>query len=326
MPGQQGGLQAAWYRGDTWLWLLRPLEWLFRLLTALRRGLYTVGALPAFRAQKPVVIVGNVTVGGTGKTPVVIALVESLADRGLRAGVVSRGYGATAPSYPHLVSADSEAAHCGDEPLLIHRRTGAPCVVDPDRPRAVKTLLQQFPVDLVISDDGLQHYALHRDMEIAVVDAGRLLGNGFCLPAGPLREPESRLRRVDHVLYRGSDDPKRGVLYQPRTWVNLETGEQRELSAFALREGVFAIAGIGQPSQFFAILDELEIPYQSRVFADHHAYTRADFAALSGHTVLMTEKDAVKCRTLAGQDAWFLRIDAHLPGEVVDAVAALASS
>ena len=323
MTSQGGGIEAAWYRGDRWLWMLRPLEWVFRLLSRLRRALYRANILGSYRAPLPVVVVGNITVGGTGKTPVVIALVEALQARGINPGVVSRGYGATGKVFPHILGPGSDAVQCGDEPLLIYRRTAAPCVVDPVRKRAAAAMLEHYTVDLLISDDGLQHYALQRDLEIAVVDAARLLGNGYCLPAGPLREPASRLETVDHVLYRGSDDAFNGVRYRPTAWINLDSGEERQVGAFKEAADVHALAGIGQPQQFFALLNELGIAFQPRVFADHHTYTATDFSGLAGQTILMTEKDAVKCGALAGPDAWYLRIDAHLPEAVVEAVAAL---
>lgn len=324
MPGQGGGIEAAWYRGDAWLWLLRPLEVLFRFFSWLRRWLYQAGVLHSYRAALPVVVVGNITVGGTGKTPVVIALVEALRSRGIRAGVVSRGYGATTDVFPHTITAQSNAAECGDEPLLIYSRTQAPCVVDPVRASAVRRLLEQFTVDVLISDDGLQHYALQRDLEIVLVDAARGFGNGFCLPAGPLREPTSRLNDVDYLLYRGGENTGNAVRYRALAWVNLATDEEREVDAFNAADALVAIAGIGQPRQFFDLLVELGLRFQSREFVDHHAYSAADFDQYAGRTILMTEKDAVKCRSLAGPDAWYLRIDALLPADVVDAVAALA--
>lgn len=327
MPALGSSLEAAWYRGSPWLWLLLPLEWLFRSIVAIRRRLYQSGLLSTYRAPKPVVVVGNITVGGTGKTPVIIALVEALQAQGLKPGVVSRGYGASGDRFPYLVTSASIANECGDEPLLIHRRTGVPCAVDPDRGRAVRTLLQAYPVDLVLCDDGLQHYALQRDYEIALLDAQRGTGNGHCLPMGPLREPVSRLDHVDVVLYRGGDAASHSVLYQPVAWVNLMSGEQRPLPAFNDAEGIDAVAGIGQPEQFFSSLEQIGIAFTSRVFPDHHHYVAQDFAAHRGRTILMTEKDAVKCRTLlAGVDAWYLQIDAQLPMAVVNDVAALARS
>lgn len=325
MPGSGQGLAAAWYRGDRWLLMLRPLELLFRGIAFLRREAYGVGLVRAYRAGRPVVIVGNITVGGTGKTPVVIALAEALLARGLRPGVVSRGYGARAgeTTFPHVVDLNSTARQCGDEPLLIQRRTGVPVVVAPKRPAAVRTLLAVAEVDLVLCDDGLQHYPLARDMEIVVIDAERGLGNGFCLPAGPLREPRSRLASVDRVLYRNGEGPD-AVHYRPTAWVNVASGEARPLDAFTAREALVAIAGIGQPEQFFASLAAMGITPRCHAFPDHHAFTAADLAPYAEATILMTEKDAVKCRDIAGPDAWYLRVDAQLPPSLVDAVAALA--
>ena len=326
MPASGGGLEASWYRGDSWLWLLRPLECVFRLLAATRRGLYQRRILSSYRAPVPVVVVGNITVGGTGKTPVVIALVEALQAQGLRPGVVSRGYGATDNDFPHVLGPDSNAGQSGDEPLLIYQRTRAPCVVDPDRGAAVQTLLSQFAADLIICDDGLQHYALRRDFEIAVLDQARGVGNGFCLPAGPLREPVARLHSVDKVLYRGSDNPEDGVSYQSQAWINVQTGEQRPVDAFSRSGTVTALAGIGQPEQFFATLEALGVTFDSQVFADHYRYTAEDFSTLGAQPILMTEKDAVKCRVFTGPDAWYLRIEAQLPQSLVTAVAELARS
>ena len=324
MPDSGSGLEAAWYRGSPWLCLLLPLEGVFRLLAAVRRWLYSSGIVSSYRAPRPVAVVGNITVGGTGKTPVVIALVEALQAQGLTPGVVSRGYGATGNDFPHRLGPASEATQCGDEPLLIYQRTGVACVVDPDRGRAVRTLLAEGDIDLVISDDGLQHYALQRDYEIALLDAQRGTGNGHCLPVGPLREPVSRLSQVNQVLHRGGSSPESAVTYRPVAWINLLTAEQRPLSAFSDGENVLAMAGIGQPEQFFASLESLGIAFQSRIFPDHHAYGAEDFDGLADRTILMTEKDAVKCRHLASANAWYLRIDAQLPASLVNALAALA--
>ncbi|MEP1596005.1 MAG: tetraacyldisaccharide 4'-kinase, partial [Halieaceae bacterium] len=309
-----------------WLWLLRPIEFLFRLLSATRRAAYKHGLLKAWRAPVPVVVVGNITVGGTGKTPVVIALVEHLQQAGLRPGVVSRGYGASSTQFPHTVNSASTAADCGDEPLLIHLRTGCPCVVSPDRPAAVRQLLAEFPVDVVLSDDGLQHYRLYRDVEIAVLDASRGIGNGFCLPAGPLREPVARLAQVHHVLKRGSDDLSDGVRYRAQALVNVVSNEQKALDASEGPAVVSAVAGIGQPAQFFGTLLAAGYVVQENVFADHHAYTADDFSDLQDAFVIMTEKDAVKCRRLVGDNTWYLKIEAELPRAVIEAVTLLAQT
>ena len=324
MSGDLRGLPGAWYRGAWWLWLLRPIEMVFRGGAALRRQLYRSGLFTVARPERPVVVVGNITVGGTGKTPIVIALVEGLQKQGLHPGVVSRGYGASAPESPLIVTSSCEAGLCGDEPLLIVRRTGCPCVISPSRPDAVRTLLAAFDVDIVISDDGLQHYALARDLEIAVVDARVGLGNGFCLPAGPLREPPARLGEVDFVLYRGSKDPVNGVTYESEGLVNLRGGERLPLAPGALGPEVHAVAGIGQPQQFFDSLRAAGFVVEPHSFPDHHRYTAADFAGLTDKPVIMTEKDAVKCAGFVGDSSWYLRISARLPQALVDRVAALA--
>ena len=295
----------------------------FRALAAARRGLYRHNLLAVYRAPVPVVVVGGITVGGTGKTPAVIALVEHLQQRGIAVGVVSRGYGAGASSSPHYLDESSTAGQCGDELLLIRRRTGCPCVAARDRPAAVRALLARTPVDVVISDDGLQHYALGRDLEIAVLDAQRGTGNGFCLPAGPLREPGGRLETVAHVLYRGGRDPARAVHYQTDCLVKLDSGRQCPPAPQTMGRAIHAVAGIGQPEQFFDSLRKLGFKPQAHTFADHHAYTAADFDGLSKRPIIMTEKDAVKCAGLAGADAWYLKISARLPEAVTGAVAAL---
>lgn len=319
-------LSRAWYARAWWLWLLRPVEILFRLLASLRRTLYQSGVLHSYRAAKPVVVVGNITVGGTGKTPVVIALVEALQCRGITVGVVSRGYGATASDVPLVVSDTSSTAQCGDEPLLIHRRTGCPCVVAPSRAAAVRKLITEFNPDIILCDDGLQHYALKRDLEIAVFDAQRRWGNGFCLPAGPLREPVARLRTVDFVLYRGGKKDSSAICYEQDALVNLASAEQRAVSPEKLGPRVHAVAGIGQPEQFFSALEQRGFGVEHHVFPDHHCYEPADFGQLMDRPIIMTEKDAVKCRDMAGPDAWYLKISAQLPDEVIDAVAKLVNS
>ena len=323
MRPELGWWESAWHRDAWWLRLLRPLEIVFRGIAALRRQLYSCGLLARYRPGKPVVIVGNITVGGTGKTPVVIALVKALRQRGIKVGVVSRGYGATAGLYPHTVSAHSSASDCGDEPLLIYQRTRCPCVVAPSRPAAVRALLDSYEVDVVLADDGLQHYALARDMEIAVLDKWVGYGNGFCLPAGPLREPIGRLKSVDFVLYRGSDDPVSGVYYEPDSLVNLATGEQLEFSLGAVGNRVYAVAGIGQPSQFFAMLRQRGFQIEAHAYADHYDYRPADLAALHDRPIIMTEKDAVKCRVFAAENVWYLKISAHLPEVLPKAVETL---
>jgi len=316
-------LMRAWYSGAWWLYLLRPAEVLFRCVVVVRRGLYRRGFLTTYRAPVPVVIVGNITVGGTGKTPVVIALVESLQKQGVRVGVISRGYGAKGLHAPYRVEADSTPERCGDEPLMIHRRTRCPCVVAPSRAAAARALLAEQEVDLLISDDGLQHYALQRDMEIALLDSERGTGNGFCLPAGPLREPARRLQTVDFVLYRNGSDPEQAVHYAIGELVNLANGERRPANPAALTGEIHAVAALGQPAQFFNSLRRLGFTLVEHSFPDHYMYSAADFSEMRDKPIIMTGKDAVKCRGLAGDNAWCLSIDAQLPAVVTSAVAAL---
>jgi len=311
--GRWQWLERAWYRGAWWLPLLYPLEWAYRAVAGLRRAPYRLGLLQAWRAPVPVVVVGNLVVGGSGKTPVVIALAQALADAGLRVGIVARGYGGRAGPTARLVPMAGEAAAYGDEAVLLRERTGCPVAVAVSRPAAVRALLAAHPVDIVLSDDGLQHHALARDFEVIMVDANRGPGNGHCLPAGPLREPARRLRRADCVLYRGGADPATAVRYRSDCLVNLRTGAQRPVSAVGLAPEVHAVAGIARPEDFLATLVAAGFRVRARLFADHHPYVPADLAALRGLPVIMTEKDAVKCRRFAGEDAWFLRISALLP-------------
>ena len=317
-------LVNAWYRGAWWLWLLRPLEMLYRLVSALRRVAYRRGMLPVYRCPRPVVVVGNITAGGTGKTPVVMTLVSALQRAGLRPGVVSRGYGGRAPEYPVVVDQSSDPAECGDEPLLIHTVTGCPVVVDPNRSRAVRTLAAKFDIDLVISDDGLQHYALARDYELVLVDGERGLGNGWCLPAGPLREPAKRLASVDAVIYRGGEQQGASFRYEPDRLTRLVDGEQRALDPSAIGAEVYAVAGIGQPEQFFAMLESTGFRLHRRPFPDHHRFVAADFRTMTGLPIIMTEKDAVKCAHFAGPGAWSVGIRVDIPHAVIDQVRQLA--
>jgi len=305
-------IERYWY-GPAWrLCWLWPLQWLFALLTAARRQLFRWRVLPSFRAPVPVIIIGNLTVGGSGKTPLVIALIEHLKQQQYRPGVVSRGYGSKADHYPYVVSGQSVATQCGDEPLLIYQRTQVPVVVDPNRVRAAQKLLE-LGCDIILSDDGLQHYALARDMEIVVVDAVRQFGNRQLLPAGPLREPVRRLRRANLVVCNGAVIPaisEHGFRLELQQAVSLHSRQQQKpLSAFRGRP-VHAFAGIGHPPRFFDALKAQGLQVIAHPQADHQAYRPAQFAELSG-VILMTEKDAVKCRDFSLDSAWYVPVDAR---------------
>lgn len=309
---------ARIWSGESPLWLLLlPLSWLYGLVSGLIRLSYKLGLKKAWRAPVPVVVVGNLTAGGNGKTPVVIWLVEQLQQQGIRVGVVSRGYGGKAETYPLLLDAQTTTAQAGDEPVLIFQRTGAPVAVSPVRSDAVKALLAAHPVQLIITDDGLQHYRLARDKEIVVVDGVRRFGNGWWLPAGPMRERASRLKSVDAIVTNGGtaqagEIPMR---LQPGLAVNLLTGERRALTEL---HDVVAMAGIGHPPRFFTTLENSGLhPVKTVALADHQALTLADVEALTapGQTLIMTEKDAVKCRAFAKTNWWYLPVDAELSGE-----------
>ena len=294
--------------------LLLPFSLLYGLIATLIRLSYRLGLRRAWRAPVPVVVVGNLTAGGNGKTPVVIWLVEQLQRQGLRIGVVSRGYGGKAAHYPLVLSPETTTQEAGDEPVLIAQRTGAPVAVSPVRSEAVSALLSAAPLDLIITDDGLQHYALARDIEIVVVDGVRRFGNGWWLPAGPMRERAGRLRQVDAVIVNGGEAGKGEIAMglQPGAAVNLKTGASMPASALS---PVVAMAGIGHPPRFFATLRQHAVDVIRTVaFADHQAYSEAALTALTpnNETLLMTEKDAVKCRAFAHDNWWYLPVDAHL--------------
>lgn len=319
-----GRLPALWFarRLMPALLPLLPLSWLFSALAALRRALYRRGVLRRAAAGVPVVVVGNITVGGSGKTPAVLALCAELLARGRRPGIVSRGYGAAA-SPPRRVRPDDDPARVGDEPLLLARRAGCPVVVGRDRAAAAALLRAEYPAcDVIIADDGLQHYRLARDVEIAVFDA-RGAGNGRLLPAGPLREPLARLQAVDAVLWNGAVEartaraaggtPQFTMTLAGTRFVALRDPARSCLPADLAGRPLHAIAGIGDPERFFAQLRSLDLDFVPHPFPDHHPYVAADLAFAAGGVLLMTEKDAVKCAALELGEAWVLPVTAGIP-------------
>ena len=309
---------ARIWSGESPLWvLLLPLSWLYGLVSGAIRLLYRLGIKRAWRAPVPVVVVGNLTAGGNGKTPVVIWLVEQLQRRGIRPGVVSRGYGGKAAQYPLVLSPATTTAEAGDEPVLIYQRTGAPVAVSPVRSDAVKALLAEHDVQIIITDDGLQHYALARDKEIVVIDGVRRFGNGWWLPAGPMRERASRLKTVDAVIVNGGEARAGEIpmLLRPGQAVNMLTGERKDVAQL---EHLVAMAGIGHPPRFFATLEQCGAWLEKRVpLADHQALVAEEVERLAApvQTLIMTEKDAVKCRAFAKENWWYLPVDAELSGE-----------
>ncbi len=306
-------LLDAWYKGHPALVLLRPLECLYRRVVNRKRARFLAGQGNSYKAPVPVVVVGNITIGGTGKTPLILWMIDHCRARGLRVGVVSRGYGAKPPSLPWRVLPQQPAEHAGDEPLLIVNRTGVPLMIDPDRSQAVRTLLAEEPLDLILSDDGLQHYRLNRDLELVLIDAVRGLGNRRCLPAGPLREPVERLHSVDALLYNGAAaDRDDGFAFQlkPSALVNLVTGERRPVDHFPPGQQVHAVAGIGNPQRFFNTLEGLHWRPVPHAFADHAVFSAQALSFTPALPVVMTEKDAVKCASFAAPDWWYLAVEA----------------
>jgi tetraacyldisaccharide 4'-kinase len=300
-----------WYRRGLLAWLLWPLSLVFRLLVALRRLLYWLRVLPSAHPGLPVIVVGNLVAGGSGKTPLVIWIAEALKKKGWTPAIVSRGYGG-AGGAPRAATIASEAADVGDEPIVLARRSGCPVWIGADRIAVVKALREAHrDVDVVLLDDGLQHYRLRRDLEIAVVDA-RGFGNGFMLPAGPLREPASRLRSVDAVVSHGA--PIKGYamrLAGAEFHRMTNAADRRPAGAFAGQK-VHAVAGIGDPNRFFMHLARLGVKARPHPFPDHHRYDARELDFGDGAVVLMTEKDAVKLRHAARDNWWVLPVSAEL--------------
>jgi tetraacyldisaccharide 4'-kinase len=308
LAGLAARIERNWYGsvlGNLWLLPLWPLVW---VVVHLRRRQFLRNPPPANTV--PVVVVGNITVGGTGKTPLITLLAERAQALGLHPAVVSRGYGGKATRYPLLLTADTPVEHSGDEPRLLFNRLNAgaslcPVVVDPERRRAVAELAGQ--ADIIFSDDGLQHYAMARAAEIVVVDHARGFGNGWLLPLGPLREPLSRLKTVDLVVRNGDD-----FQVQPTALVSAVSGEQIALQSFSGRE-VVAVSGIGNPQRFYDSLRSLGMQPREHSFADHHQFQPDDLAFHDQNPdlpLVMTEKDWVKCRHFAQPDWWYLQVSA----------------
>jgi len=310
-------IERNWYRITPLHLILLPLSLLFWLLAAARRALYRSGILRSVKLPVPVIVVGNITVGGSGKTPFTLWLAQQLIEEGWHPGIISRGYRGRATS-PQAVSPFDSPADTGDEPLLMAQRELCPVWIGRDRPAAAHALLAAHPeCDVILSDDGLQHYRLRRDAEIAVVDGNRRFGNGFLLPAGPLRELPSRLEKVDAVVVNstnGDDGGGRGYAMRLHGEVfhNLLNPESTQTAADFNAARLHAIAGIGHPERFFRYLERLGLTITRHPLPDHHRYTPADLALAEADAILMTEKDAVKCAAFANEKCWVLRVDAQV--------------
>jgi tetraacyldisaccharide 4'-kinase len=307
---------SLWYGSHPLSILLLPLSGVFGLLVSLRRFAYETGMLRRHKLPVPVIVIGNITVGGTGKTPLVIWLVESLRGAGYRPGVVSRGYGGDTARMPQLVTADSDPVAVGDEPVLIAQRAACPVAVAPRRVMAARALIADHDCNVIVSDDGLQHYALERDMEIAVIDGERRLGNGHYLPAGPLREQATRLRRVDIMVVNGKALPGecRMQLVGTTTQSLVDAHVKRDLGEWRDAR-VHAVAGIGNPARFFDQLRGQGLKVVEHPFPDHHRFRAADLRFGDDLPVVMTEKDAVKCRAFAAPNHWYVPVSARFDAD-----------
>ena len=324
----------AWQKQSAWLWLLLPLSWLYRLIITLRHWLYQQGWLKSYRAPIPIMVIGNISVGGSGKTPLIIALVEHLQQQGVAVGVISRGYGGDTTQMPALVTSDSTPKQVGDEPCLIVASTQVPMSVCPNRQQAIEQLLQHHPkLQLIIADDGLQHYALQRDIEWIVVDASRGFGNQQLLPTGFLREPVSRLKHSTVIYHtvnphgvdaasvnkklsqipQSTPKPKQMWLQPAAVKQLLPSSRMRQLdenlvkkpvenidhSAPKLGDTVYAVTGIGYPKRFFDTLRQQGYKVIEKPFSDHHVFVAEELLCLDQHPIMVTSKDAVKIRVLA---------------------------
>ncbi len=308
-------LQTIWYSKPNIIsYLLLPFSWIYILINYLRYSAYFLGLFPIKKFDVPVIIVGNITVGGTGKTPVVMAITQLLQEAGYKPGIISRGYHSQNSNYPLLIDAKTDVNTAGDEAYLLALKTQAPVVVDPKRVRGVQYLIEKQQCNCIISDDGLQHYALGRDVEILLVDKSRGFGNGFCLPAGPLREPHSRLKDADFVLYKslGTQLAEQDFYYVAENLIELLTGNSRPAQA-ERDQKVHAVCAIANPEHFFKTLELLGWNIEPHVFPDHYRFTKTDFDFGDDAPVIMTQKDAVKCMDFADKRFWYLSISVALP-------------
>ena len=320
----QGLIEKAWYENKTWIKFMLPLSWLFNIATSIRRRKQKQDA---WKPEQKVIVVGNLSVGGNGKTPFVIWLANLLKSKGLSPGIISRGYKSVSSQFPLEVNEQTSVNASGDEPKLIFNQTKCPTVISPNRVEAVKFLLKKHNCDVIISDDGLQHYKLDRDIEISLVDGFRKFGNGLTFPAGPLREPLKRLKDVDYIIntnkFRSDEDDlsEKDTLmtYEPVSWIKLSSGEERKIKDWPLEKLVYGVAGIANPNNFFSTLRNLGFEVIENAFPDHHAYTKADFMGLEDLPIIMTEKDAIKCKNFIG-NFWYLKIEAKLSDEFADEI------
>lgn len=317
-PTQQGYLIDAWYKKSFWLYLLTPFTFLFSSLVKLRKSSYIKNPKKVWNSPIPILVVGNISMGGTGKTPLVKFIATELTKRGFKPGLVSRGYGG---KYSGTLEVSSETTYkqTGDEAQIL-AKLNYPFFVDKNRSRAAKKLQEKHDVNVIISDDGLQHYAMGRDIEIAVIDGARRLGNGLAFPAGPLREPKSRLKEVDFIVNNGGPTEGDEILMtlNPGKFIHLNSGKEYSVDNWPMHNQIHAIAGVGNPNRFFDLLLRLGFEFDKNPFPDHHKYNKRDLYYLDHLPILMTEKDAAKCKHFNNSKIWYLSIESKIEPQFID--------
>ena len=301
--------------------LLLPLSAVFLLISFIRKTLYEFNFLKSFKLKIPVIVIGNITSGGTGKTPLIIYLANEVKKNGYRPGIISRGYGSKSEGVME-VSQKSDVAEAGDEPMLIQKHTHLPVFVSKDRVLAAKALVKKYAkTDVILSDDGIQHYRLRRDLEVLVIDGTRKFGNGYLLPAGPLREFRSKLKTVDAIVcnHKKVIDGSYLMKYKGHLLINLKTNKKIHLNNLSLKN-IHAIAGIGNPDRFFDYLKTYNILFSSSAFQDHYKFSKKDFRDMNDKNIIMTEKDAVKCQQFSRNNFWYLPVIAEVDSKFTDVI------
>ncbi len=318
-------LDRIWYKNHPAYILLLPLSLIFGVVLSIRKLLYSSGIFKTKVASVPVIVVGNFTTGGTGKTPFVIWLVEFLKTKGLNPGVISRGYGVNSRSKVQQVCADSEPGSVGDEPVLIARRTGVPVAVSADKYQGAMLLIENEQCDVLICDDGLQHLSLGRDLEIAIIDGDRKFGNKYLLPAGPLREPLSRMSSVDIIISKGTAlDNAWQMNYEYGDPVSL-LDDKNTMQIESLKDRqIHVVSGIANPGRLHEYLKNMGIRFECHIFPDHFDFSSHDLNFADNLPIVMTEKDAVKCIKFANPNMWYLPIQAVFNDVFIHTIDALA--
>ncbi|OGT42831.1 MAG: tetraacyldisaccharide 4'-kinase [Gammaproteobacteria bacterium RIFCSPHIGHO2_12_FULL_40_19] len=315
-------INHIWYQQNILKYFLYPFSLIYRFIIATRFFLYRIQFFKSYRINVPVIVVGNISVGGTGKTPLVILLVNALQKAGFQPGIITRGYSGKSKTWPQCVAEFSNPTMVGDEAVLIAKNTRLPVIAGSNRVNSARQLIRDFQCNIIISDDGLQHYALARDIEIAVIDSTRRLGNGFCLPAGPLREPKKRLKSVDFIVANGKAyADEYAMQFVIDDIVNIIDETKKITIAECENKKIIALAGIGNPERFFESLRMLGLAFTPIIFKDHHHFQKSDIVFENDEIIVMTEKDAVKCRSFADERHFYVRghavVDDQLISEII---------